>query len=295
MENLTNNNLRAQILKTITWFDLFSQPLTSWEIYKYLNYPASYNDIILSLENLSDKISFKDGFFFLIGRENIITDRFKKYNYFKRKIKKARIFTKLISIWPSILGVAVSNTIGDHNLKDSGDIDLLIITKANKIWSGRFICTLIAKILGLRPNTKTKRDKICLSFYISSNNLNLEKYLYNEQDLYFVYCLTDLTIIYNYNNIWSEFYKENIFLKKYLPNNPEPIFNKENIDNNFKLRLVGNRLENFLKKFQLYIMPKNLKDQVGQSSGVILDDDIIKLFLIDKRPEFINLFNNRIK
>ncbi len=295
MESLNNNNLQSQILRTITWFDLFSQPLTAWEIYKYLNYPTSYNNVVSSLETLSDKISFKDGFFFLSGRENIITERFKKYNYFKRKIKKARIFIKLISLWPSILGIAVSNIIGDHNLKDSGDIDLLIITKDKSIWSGRFICTLIAKVLGLRPNTKTKRDKICLSFYISSDNLNLEKYLYNEQDLYFIYCLADLTIIYNYDNIWSKFYKENGFLKKYLPNNPERIFNKEDIDNNFKLRLVGNKLEKLLKKIQLNIMPQNLKNQVGQSSGVILDDNIIKLFLIDKRPEFIDLFNNRIK
>jgi hypothetical protein len=295
MENLINNNLQSQILRTIVWFDLFSQPLTAWEIYKYLNYPTSYNNVISALETLSDKIGFKDGFFFLIGRENIITERFRKYNYFKRKIKKARIFTKLISLWPSILGVAVSNIIGDHNLKDSGDIDLLIITKAKRIWSGRFICTLIAKVLGLRPNIKTKRDKICLSFYISSDNLNLEKYLYNEQDFYFVYCLADLTIVYNYNNIWSKFYKENIFLKKYLPNNPEPIFNKEDIADNFKLGLIGSGLEKVLKKFQLNIMPQNLKNQVGQSSGVMLDDNIIKLFLIDKRPEFINLFNNRIK
>ncbi len=295
MENLKDNNLQSQILRTITWFDLFSQPLTAWEVYKYLNYPTSYTNVISSLETLSDKISFKEGFFFLIGRENIITERFKKYNYFKRKIKKARIFTKIISLWPSILGVAVSNIIGDHNLKDSGDIDLLIITKDKRIWSGRFICTLIAKILGLRPNIKTKRDKICLSFYISSDNLNLEKYLYSNQDLYFIYCLSDLTIIYNYKNIWSKFYKENIFLKKYLPNNPERIFNKEDVNNNFKLRFIGNKLEKTLKKFQLNIMPQNLKNQVGQSSGVILDDNIIKLFLIDKRSEFIDSFNNRIK
>jgi len=45
MENLNDNNLQSQILRTIVWFDLFSQPLTAWEIYKYLNYPTSYNKV----------------------------------------------------------------------------------------------------------------------------------------------------------------------------------------------------------------------------------------------------------
>ena len=298
MENFVDKNLTKEILKTITWFDLFSYPLTSWEIYKYLNIKANYSDITLSLQSLSDRIDFKNGFFFLSGRKNIVTERFKKYNYFKRKIKRAKFFAKVVSIWPSVLGIAVSNTIGDHNLKDGGDIDLLIISKAKRIWSARFICTLTAKILGLRPNVKTKRDKICLSFYISSDNLNLEKYLYNQEDLYFIYCLSDLTVVYNYENIWSNFYRQNIFLKKYLPNCPPVIFNDKDIDVNFKLRLnfslLGDKLEKILKIFQFKIMPTKLKNQIGKLSGVLLEDDIIKLFLIDKRLEFIDNFKNRL-
>ncbi len=301
MDISVDNNLKQEIIKTITWFDTFSYPLTAFEIYKYLNYKTSYLEVVLALKELSDKIVLSDGFFFLCGREILINERFKKFNYLKRKNKKAKAFVKLISFWPSVLGVAVSNIIGDHNLRDSGDIDLFIISAPGKIWSCRFICTFMAKILGLRPNSKTKQDKICLSFYISSDNLNLESYLYNDRDLYFVYCLNDLSIVYNYKNIWEKFYQANTFLFKYLPNRLDLsiVCNQQLIKTKFKLfsinKKIGNRLEKFLKRFQLKIMPIALKKQAGQSTGVILEDNIIKLFLEDKRLDFINRFDGRIK
>jgi hypothetical protein len=301
MDTSVDNNLKQEIIKTLVWFDTFSYPLTAFEIYKYLNYKTSYSEVVLALEELSDKIVSSDGFFFLRGREALITERFKKFNYLKRKNKRAKAFVKLISLWPSVLGVAVSNIIGDHNLRDSGDIDLLIISAPSRIWSCRFICTFMAKILGLRPNKKTKQDKICLSFYISSDNLNLESYLYNDRDFYFVYCLNDLDIIYNYKNIWEKFYQANTFLFKYLPNRSDlSVFpDKQVVKTKFKLfsinKKIGDKLEKFLKQLQLKIMPVALKEQVGQSTGVILEDNIIKLFLEDKRLDFINRFDKRIK
>ena len=301
MDTSVDNNLKQEIIKTLVWFDTFSYPLTAFEIYKYLNYKTSYSEVVLALEELSDKIVSSDGFFFLRGQEALITERFKKFNYLKRKNKRAKAFVKLISLWPSVLGVAVSNIIGDHNLRDSGDIDLLIISAPSRIWSCRFICTFMAKILGLRPNKKTKQDKICLSFYISSDNLNLESYLYNDRDLYFVYCLNDLDVIYNYKNIWEKFYQANTFLFKYLPNRSDlSVFpDKQVVKTKFKLfsinKKIGDKLEKFLKRLQLKIMPVALKKQVGQSTGVILEDNIIKLFLEDKRLDFINRFDKRIK
>ena len=232
MDNIEDKNLRAEIFKTMIWFDLFSHPLTVYEIFKYVNYSCKLNDVIIELENLSDKIKHKNGFYYLASREEIVEERFRRLNYFKKKIKRAKRFSKLINKIPSVWGVAASNVIGDHNLKESSDIDFFIITSPGKIWLTRFFCTFLAKILHLRPNNKTKKDKICLSFYVSSNNLNLEKYLLNHKDLYFVYWLAGLEVIYSKKNIFDRFYQENSWLEKYLPN----FYNSLNSSelNNFK-------------------------------------------------------------
>ncbi|MDD3711104.1 MAG: hypothetical protein PHP37_00655 [Patescibacteria group bacterium] len=293
MENIKNKNLRTEILKTITWFDLFSHPLTIFEIFKYINYSCKLNDVIVELENFSDKIKNKNGLYYLSGREDIIEERFKRFNYFKKKIKRAKKFSKLISKIPSVSGVAISNIIGDHNLRESSDIDFFIITKSGKIWLTRFFCTFLAKILHLRPNHKTKKDKICLSFYISSDNLNLEKYLLNDKDLYFIYWLVGLEPIYDKKNIFSKFYQENSWLKKYLPNFSQS-FQLSITPFEFKTISPG-FIEKILKKIQLNIMPRELKNQAGKSSGVVLEDNIIKLFLEDKRLFFIDKYEENFR
>lgn len=293
--NNENKNLKEEILKTIIWFDLFSHPLTSYEIFKYVNYSTNLSDIIDELENLSDKVENKKGFYFFKGRESIVEDRFKTLNYFNQKIKKAKRFSRLISWWPFIQGIAVSNIIGDHNLRGKSDIDFFIITSSRRIWLTRFFCTFLAKSLGLRPNKKTKRNKICLSFYISNDNLDLENYSYNTKDLYSVYWLAGIEVIYNYKNIFSKFYKANYWVKKYLPNlnlddqNLSCLEEEKNRENNFSFGFLD-FLEKFSKKIQLRIMPKKLKDQVGKSSGVLLEDNIIKLFLEERRSVFIEKY-----
>lgn len=293
MEN--GNNIKKEILKTIIWFDLFSHPLSSWEVFKFSNIKIEYDDFLLALSELSEESKIKNihSFWCLVGRENIIEDRFKYFNYFKYKIKKAKIFTKIISFLPSVYGVFIGNIIGDHNLRKGSDIDFFIITSNNKIWLTRFFCTLLAKSLGLRPNKKTKENKICLSFYISESNLNLEPYLYNEEDRYFIYWLAGLEPIFFREDILIKFWSNNIWLKKYLPNFfvIDNYTEKKEKNKNIKM----GTLEKMFKKIQLKIMPIRLKEQSLSGLGVVLEHNIIKLILDDKRPDFIEKFNESTK
>lgn len=287
---MDENNLKKEILRTIIWFDLFSHPLSSWELFKFLNFKIDYNNFLLILPKFFKELKIKNihSFWCLEGRDDIIIERFKRFNYFKNKIKKAEKFTKIISFFPAIQGVFVSNIIGDHNLKKGSDIDFFIITKSGKIWLTRFFCAFIAKILGLRPNKRTKENKICLSFYIDESNLNLEPYLYNEKDWYFVYWLASLEPIFFRKNILDKFWSNNIWLNKYLPNFLISYnnFKEEIVDKDFKI----SGAEKMFQSFQLKIMPNELKEQSLDRSGVILGDHIIKLILDDKRPEFIDKF-----
>ncbi len=291
MENNQTIKAKKAIIDCLIYFNIFKHPLTSFEIYKYLNFKIKYAELrdILNELLLLDKIKRKNSFYFLSGQENIIEERFKKINYFKRKRKKAQRFVSKISLFPWVKGVALANIIGDHNLRNSSDIDLFIISSPGRIWLCRLTCSFLAKILGLRPNYKTKKDKICLSFYISSDNLDLEKYLYNNDDLYFVHWLANLEALYDSSDIFKKIYLKNIWLKKYLPNASWDSEHKEKnqkVNNNYLVDFI----EKLVKKYQIKIMPQKLKSQLGVSSGIILENNIIKLFLEDKRSYFISRF-----
>ena len=70
------SNIEKSILETVSYFDIFSFPLTQVELYKnlyLLNNDISFNDFINVLETneiINMEIDNKEGFYFLRGRDN---------------------------------------------------------------------------------------------------------------------------------------------------------------------------------------------------------------------------------
>ena len=73
------DSLSISIIKTIAYFDIFDYPLTSWEIFVFLNSNSGYkySEIIFGLLkiDLDSKLDSKNGFYFLSGREAIVKTR----------------------------------------------------------------------------------------------------------------------------------------------------------------------------------------------------------------------------
>jgi hypothetical protein len=181
------NNLEEAILMVIVFFDMFDYPLTSFEIWKFLNVKCELYDVLEVLVEIKN-INFnnvntptllakrgqqKNGFYFLAGREEIADLRVKRYNIADRKFKRAILIGRVFKIIPWIKMLAVGNIMGSNNSKDESDIDLFIISQKNRVWITRFFCVSIIKIFGIRPTTNNVRDKICLSFFVDEAALDL--------------------------------------------------------------------------------------------------------------------------
>lgn len=307
-------NLEKSILDTIIYFDIFDYPLKLSELRQWLfQYKIEINDLEKVLEQseiLKDKINRQDGFYFLKGREEIIKIRKERKEIDAKKIKKAFKISKFLSLIPFIKGIAVCNNLGYLNAPEGSDIDLFIITLKNRIWMARFLTILPLKLFGLRPSEKNKKDKICVHFFITENNLSLENILLQEKngipDIHFIYWLTQFLPLYGDDNIWQKFYEVNNWLKKFLPNFEfksgysqieQPIFLRkikkfiQFIHSHF-LRWFP---ENIFKWFQLKIMPENLIKLSREGSDVIISDKILKLHQKDKREFYRQKFiENRL-
>lgn len=268
-----NDELSNNLLRLFSFFDLFDYPLSFCEIKKYLSDVEKNENLSLvnSLENLieNNTICLEKGFYFLKNRDSVVHIRRQRHNYYLRKLNKAKFFAKIFSFLPFIKMIALVNTIGSFNLKDGGDIDFFIITKKNRIWISRLYCTGIAKMLHSRPNKKTKKDKICLSFYLAENNLNLSKLKLSEGDPYFDIWEKDMNVIYDRDNYFEKFKLAN------SKESNDDILNKRNN--------ILDKIELLCKKIQLNIMPDILKKESVKKQGVVIDNDIIKLYLVDKR------------
>ncbi len=297
--NKENKQLNIALIKTLVFFDLFAYPLTAYEAWRYLPVTSSFLEVKIALQLLKDKqkIGGKDGFYFLIGRAKLLNYRQRRYHFANRKIKVARQAAKLFSFLPWIKFVALSNLIGRHNMRDGSDIDLFIITGKNRLWLSRLFCAGLMKILRKRPTKKNKRDKICLSFYVDDDHLDLQGLTLKDQaDYYFYYWLAGIYSLYDRGGYHFYLMKNNQWLKKHLPNidfilsnqayTPTLIF-KLPTSLSFKFsRYIFFQAEKLAEIFQKRIMPKDLKDIANLDSRVVISPGVLKLYLIDRRQEF---------
>lgn len=292
--------IKEAIFRVVSFFDIFDFPLTAFEIWKYLSLKAELLEVEENLEELvrSGKLISQNNFFCLNSREKIIETRLKRYNYAERKFKKAKTVSKIFKFIPWIKLVAVGNLIGTSNLRDEGDIDFFIIAQRNRLWLTRLFSTVLMKLAAQRPTPGNEKDKICLSFYVSENNLNLENLSLNKEDWYFIYWLINLEPIYDKGGVYEDFINNNAWVHLKVPNWKR---NKKGTRHEIK-PLLSNiytkvwdlffyPFERSVYKFQMNRFPLEIKRLANQDSRVVINEEIIKLHTNDRRAEFLNNFN----
>lgn len=284
--------LERAILKTIIYFDIFDYPLTSFEIWKWLyKYECTIEELVDCLEHsnfLNDKITHKDGFYFLSGRDGVVLERKLRRDWSLSKIKKAVKVCRVLKFFPFIRMFAISGSLSFFNTKKLSDIDVFIIIEKKHLWLSRFLITLFLHIFGLRRYGNRVNNKICLNFFLSTSALDLEK-LIQDEDFYSCYINFSRIIIFEVENMSSKFYNSNLWIKKYLPNmnefKPTDIlsvkdnFYSKNIRSFFEFLLsykLGDFLENKLKKIQIFRLSQNEELKLKDGIYVALDDEMIK-------------------
>lgn len=165
--------LARAILKTLIFFDAQDMPLTISEIQNYLvaesNLPEDLTltrlaDTIVS--ELSGVASLADGFYFITGRENLLTLRQERYKISLMRFRRTRRWLRGLRFLPYLRAVAVSGSQALLNSQNDSDIDLFLITKPNRIWLTRLLVSLYFQILGQRRYGQQIRNRFCLNHYL---------------------------------------------------------------------------------------------------------------------------------
>ena len=156
-------SLEQSILFTISYFDVFEYPLTSFEVWRYLfAYKADLVRVILTLDELirQGKIEMKNGFYFLPERSNLLEKRQDKYDISEKFWRRAITATRILSYLPFIKMISIVNSLAFFNCDKDSDIDFFIITERNKIWTARALSSVLLHILGLRRHGKKVAKRI---------------------------------------------------------------------------------------------------------------------------------------
>ena len=288
------NSLLRNIIFTVAYYDVLGYPMTSFEIWKYLiNMQGAEEDPIFSLEDVFKELEKEEiknhideyrGFYFLKGKKDLVEQRICGDKISNRKIKKAQKITTWLRLIPFIKMIAVAGRVGSKNAQVGSDIDMLIIFKHGKIFTGRFLATVATHFLGQRRHKNKITNRICLNHFLS------DKCDISVRDLYSAHSYVFTFPLYG-GKFYQNFFKENNWIKKYRPNflflenNAKEIFDDKF---SFWIRRIleiifrPDFFEKVLKKWQV----KKIKNNplTGKAGGVIIYNDFELAFW----PDFEN-------
>ncbi|MDP2934188.1 MAG: hypothetical protein Q8N59_00235 [bacterium] len=327
--NKEMNFLEKSILATIVYYDIFDYPLTGFEVFKYLINPLhvigqledinktefepmnniSFSEILKALEgeNMGEIVSQKNGFYFLKGRGWLYQERIERQKIAAERWKKVKKVLRFLQIVPFVQMVAVCNSLAIDNSKKDADIDFFIIARKGRIWFVRFFVTFLVWVIGQWRHKKSISGKICLSFYITDEFLNLRSLAIRPYDIYLASWVHQLRPIYCQEKIYEEFISENQWVKDYLLN-----FGK--IGNSYHLKFKQNKTLVLIRKvsekilggwvgdlkekiFRFFQKNKISRKMVAHDipTAVVVSDKVLKFHENDKREYFQEEFLKRLQ
>lgn len=210
--------MEESIINTLAYFDIFDYPLTFAEIKKFSNFELDITDD--QLHDVIDSISIiqeANGYYYLIGRQEITIKRSERASISIQKFAKARIIAKILSYVPTIEYIGVSGSLSMNNASHSDDIDLFFVTKRKTLWLSRIIVNSILLLTRQKRsrNGKSVRDKICPNMFVDVGSLSFSG---KRRSLYTAHEIVQLKTLFDKNDTHSLLFYKNKWIQEFFPN-----------------------------------------------------------------------------
>lgn len=200
--------LSDRIFSTVRFFDLQDYPLTAFEIERYLISDKAYlkdqlneqfelaeqsahgmsvhfDTILAELETMSEEGDLVElnGFYCLPGREMIIAKRLRNYKYGLQRERRIRRYMRGVRHVPFVRGIGLVGSQALGLERSNSDIDLLVITDPEHMWTARVFLSAYFQLLGMRRHGKKITNRFCLNHYLSDiREMDRQKNLYTAME-----------------------------------------------------------------------------------------------------------------
>lgn len=129
-------------------------------------------EMVLGELTAARRIETRNGFYFFSGRAQLFEEWIEKHARSQRKWKRLRRIAVWLRAVPFLRGLAGTGSLAFDNAGPSSDLDVLVIAAPNRMWTVRFLLTIILDALRLRRRPRgPTADRVCLNHYLSEDAL----------------------------------------------------------------------------------------------------------------------------
>ena len=261
MPTLTEIPVKADIVKTLVYYDVFSHPLLVEELRQHSGItplPALAVFQAAVDEMVADGQLYPCGRFFSLHNDNSLAEKREQQNqlantYMDKALKRARFIWK----FPFVEAVYLSGSMSKGVMAPDGDVDFFIITKPGRLWIARTLLILYKKLFLLNSY-----KFFCVNYFIDTDHLQIE-----ERNMF---TATEVvTLVPACDNGWyAPFLEANSWVKEYYPNfEPrkvaQDVQNTRSVRKSFLQGLLNNGLGTSLDKLFLRLTLKRWQSKFG--------------------------------
>jgi hypothetical protein len=201
-----SEKLSRAVFHTLAYADVFEYPLTAPEVFRYLTSITASSEEVARV--LADRTSFAQigGYFTLRGREGIVVTRQRRAGVAARLWPKAVRYGRIIAQLPFVRMVAVTGSLAMNNTEAGNDVDYMIVTAPNRLWTCRALSLLVARLAELEG------IRLCPNYLVTTGALRLD-----ERSLYVAHELAQMIPLSGLE-IYDELRRQNDWADQYLPN-----------------------------------------------------------------------------
>ncbi len=318
MNDSPRRPLQRSILATLAYFDVFDYPLRVEEIWRWLyvmnpddrsaverSTPADVENALRN-EGMSKLIDRAGSFVALRGRSGIVATRMERKVGSKRKWKRARLAARMMRFVPWVRFIGVVNTLAIDNARPESDIDFFVVVRRGRMWLTRLLVTLLVQALGIRRHGTNIADRVCLSFYVSDQAMNLEAWSLEHDDPYLTFWVTQVVPLFERPGTWRRFREANAWIQTHLPHGlavaPTPYFGDlwfakalRMLPEMLLTGAFGDVVERLARWLQQRVMEGKRKMPRPHPTDVVVSDTVLKFHEADRRAEYREAFLRRFR
>lgn len=292
LPNVAAEGLEEAILRTVSFFDVLNYCLTVEEICgRLLGFRASSDEVLLGLAMCST-IETDGVYYFLKGRSELVKLRIDNQVYHREMWKKIERLKWIFSVTPFLRGVYVCNTLAMTQARPGSDIDVLVVTKRNRLFIARTCLLVLTQLFGVRRHGARIEGRLCLSFFVDEDHVDMTELLLKPYDVYFAYWLLLLEPISKKSpslrsaNDWMKYY----FSEEVLA--CDQGFSDAVSGRSFLVKF-WNRIELLLLNWQLGRACAKFM-AMGRPQGVVLEKHCLKFHDQDMRERYRSEWEERV-
>lgn len=158
------------MVRTLLYYHIFEYPLTAREILRFSDHPwnglADVERAARELVRL-DLIGTDRGFFF-IGEDSHVDERVADEARAEEALPQAEKWSRFISRFPYVRGVAVSGTLSKGVMKEDDDLDYLVFTEPDRVWLCRLFLMGFKKLFLFNSH-----HRFCINYLLADDRLEI--------------------------------------------------------------------------------------------------------------------------